>query len=284
MRSETEPPPLLLVTADERLRDDIALIAAVVGASLEVHALWRDAADSASDRWAARLCGPDAPPPAGISDVLLAGPDSEALWAAAALAPHASPVPLPAGEAWLSEHLSAKVLNRSEGTVISVAGAVGGSGATTIAYLLAAEAAVRGDRVLLLDGDAGFGSGLHHVNERAHTVSGAAAGGLALPELIAAEGRSQRRTSPEPCRWSTASICSPAGPRRTLISSDHAWAASFGREPAPSTQSSWTSAAARCRRPSPSGLIRSSWWPGPRLAPQRPRAVSSSPSRPSPWP
>ncbi|WP_258934404.1 hypothetical protein [Nesterenkonia pannonica] len=123
-----------------------------------------------------------------ISDVLLAGPDSEALWAAAALAPHASPVPLLTDETWLSEHLSAKVLNRSEGTVISVAGAVGGSGATTIAYLLAAEAAVRGDRVLLLDGDAGFGSGLHHVNERAHTVSGAAAYGLALPELIAAEG------------------------------------------------------------------------------------------------
>ncbi|GAB3849121.1 CpaE-like family protein [Nesterenkonia populi] len=188
MRSEPEEPRLLLVTEDEQLRDDIALIAAVVGARLDVRAGWRDTDPSTTGEWAALLCGPDAPPPRGLGQTLLVGREAEALWAAAALAPQAAPVPLPAGEAWLSEHLSAKVLNRAEGSVVAVAGAVGGAGATTAAYLLAAEAAVRGDRVLLLDAEAGAGSGLHHLLEHARAGGGVRGEGLELPQLIATEG------------------------------------------------------------------------------------------------
>lgn len=156
-------PTFLLVTGDEELRDDVALISAVVGARLECRPGW---GETAGEGWAAVMCGPDAMPPAMLhaADVLLLGRPEEGqgdlLWRLAASRPGMQAVPLPEGEVWLSEHLGGRVMDRAPGCVVVVAGAFGGVGTTTVSYLLAAEAAARGLGALLVDGDPYPGSGV----------------------------------------------------------------------------------------------------------------------------
>ncbi|GAA1174204.1 hypothetical protein [Nesterenkonia xinjiangensis] len=195
--AEAEDPELLLVTAQQDIRDDVALMAAVVGARLHVCSIWSEAPISA-ESWAAVLCGPDAPPPeTWRGEVLLvsieapeAGPayapvrpgevraGHPDLWELAARHPQLRPVPMPQGEQWLTDHLASLVMDRLPGRVLAVLGAVGGAGASTVAYLTAAEAAARGLRVLLLDADPDAGSGLRALRDQARrtgTLVGAAA-------------------------------------------------------------------------------------------------------------
>lgn len=155
---------ILLVTRQESLRDDVALIAAVVGARLECRADWQ-CADPQD--WAAMMCGTDALPPSArlAAQTLLLG--GAGLWEVAAQQPGLSPVALPEGEAWLSEHLRARVLDRMPGQVLVLAGAFGGAGATTFSYLAAAEGAVRGHAVLLIDADAQPGAGVRSLAQAA---------------------------------------------------------------------------------------------------------------------
>lgn len=156
---------LLLVTEDRALRDDVALIAATVGAALESRANWEAVVRG---DWAVMMCGTDCPPPLPrlVAGTLLLGDRRQArgegrdLWKLAAEHPGLQPVPLPEGEAWLAKHLGERVLDRSPGRVVAVAGALGGVGASTVAYLLAAEQAVRGASVLLIDADPAPGSGI----------------------------------------------------------------------------------------------------------------------------
>lgn len=160
-------PVFLLVTGDEELRDDVALVAAVVGGRLECRPGW---VETPGTDWAAVMCGPDALPPNMLhaDHVLLLGrgagdSDDESrdlLWRLAASRPGVQAVPLPEGEIWLSEYLGSRVMDRAPGCVIGVAGVFGGVGATTISYLLAAEAAARGLGALLVDGDPHPGSGI----------------------------------------------------------------------------------------------------------------------------
>lgn len=162
---DSAEPTFLLVTGDEELRDDVALIAAVVGGRLDCRPGW---AEAPPEDWAAVMCGPDALPPAGASteQILLLGhgEDAEAppdaLWRLAASRPGTQAVPLPQAEVWLSEHLGGRVMDRAPGCVLGVAGVFGGVGATTLSYLLAAEAAARGMSALLVDGDPHPGSGI----------------------------------------------------------------------------------------------------------------------------
>lgn len=158
-------PHLLLITEDRGLRDDVALIAATVGAALESRPSWEGVVPQ---EWAVLMCGTDRPPvlPRLARGALLlgaAGEDSTrepALWKTAAKHPGLQPVPLPAAEAWLARHLGERVLDRSPGRVLAVAGALGGVGSSTVAYLLAAEQAVRGASALLVDADHAPGSGI----------------------------------------------------------------------------------------------------------------------------
>lgn len=188
--AETEEPVLLLVTADPPLHDDVALLAAVVGARLEIVPDWTDVSER---RWAAVLCGPDAPPPESRCGEVLLVTSAETPadpWALAAQHPRLRPVPLPAGEQWLVDHLAAQVMDRLPGRVLVVLGAVGGVGTSTVAYLAAAEAAVRGMSVLLLDTDTAAGSGLRALRDRVRR-SGAlagAAGALDWEELGRLDG------------------------------------------------------------------------------------------------
>ncbi|GAA1165919.1 hypothetical protein [Nesterenkonia sandarakina] len=176
-------PRLLLITANRVLRDDVALIAATVGAALECRESW-DAA--ASRDWAVLMCGADAPPASarhGRGALLLGDPgggpgEEQRLWKIAAEHTGLRPVPLPAAEGWLARHLSEQLLDRSPGRVVAVAGVLGGVGASTVAYLLAAEQAVRGASVLLIDADPAPGSGIATLSDaRSHRM----ASGVGMP-------------------------------------------------------------------------------------------------------
>lgn len=168
-------PRLLLITEDRALRDDVALIAATVGAALESRPHWEAVVPR---DWAVLMCGTDRLPPRprlrqgtlllGITGLVQTQTQTQGqaqnveqrLWRLAADHPGLQPVPLPAGEAWLARHLGARVLDRNPGRVLAVAGVLGGVGASTVAYLLAAEQAVRGASVLLVDADPAPGAGL----------------------------------------------------------------------------------------------------------------------------
>lgn len=182
---------MLLVTSDVELRDDVALIAAVVGARLETEENWQGLS---TEGWAAVLCGADALPSSSSAaqQALLLGKDQDyrKVWEAASAMPSLRPVTLPAGEAWLGEYLASCVLDRMPGQVVATAGAFGGVGTTTIAFLLAAEAAAREQRVLLVDGDARPGSGLAAVlaEFRNRSRVGNQAHGLSWAEIAALEG------------------------------------------------------------------------------------------------
>lgn len=186
----TGEPTLLLVAEDQRLRDDIALIAAVVGARLEVFHRWAHVDASVEQDAVAVLCSASAVPRTAVraEKCLLVGHDAASVWQAAAEAPGLRPVPLPAGEKWLTEHLSTKVLDRSQGRVIAVAGSTGGAGATTFAYLCAAELAARGLSPLLLDAAGGPGSGVADLVRTARREGRVQGGALDWQELASVEG------------------------------------------------------------------------------------------------
>ncbi|WP_191089813.1 hypothetical protein [Nesterenkonia ebinurensis] len=186
----TEEPVLLLVTEDQQLREDISLIAAVVGVRLEACARWSGITDQVADSAVAVLCCPQSTPrtTALAQRCLLVGHDAEAVWAAAAETPGLAPVPLPAAEKWLTEHLSAQVLDRAQGRVIAVAGATGGVGVTTFAYICAAELAIREYSPMLIDAAGGTGRGIADLvcaARRQHSLSG---GELDWKQLTAIEG------------------------------------------------------------------------------------------------
>lgn len=151
---------VLLVTEDEALRDEVALIAAVVGVGLDTAARWPAAEEGSA--WAAVMCSAESLPPtaAQAQGTLLLGHDAEVIWEAAARMHGLRPVPLPQAENWLREQLSAQAFRRSQGKVVAAVSTAGGAGSTTFAYLCAAELAARGSRPLLIDAVLGPASGL----------------------------------------------------------------------------------------------------------------------------
>ena len=172
-------PQALLVTGNEALYEDVALIAAVASIRLQRCTRW---ADAPATEYAVVMCSVDALPfPAKAQGpVLLIGsagelsaagelsPAGEAsgrsaaqsLWSVAAQHSALWPVPLPAAEAWLSEHMGSRASALAEGAAIAVSGSVGGAGASTVGYLLTAALAARSVSVVLVDADAGWGSGV----------------------------------------------------------------------------------------------------------------------------
>lgn len=185
-----EEPVLLLIAEDQRLRDDIALIAAVVGARLEICRRWSQVQSATAEAAVAVLCSAQTVPRTAVlaERCLLVGHDAESVWQAAAEAPGLRPVPLPTGEKWLTEHLSTKVLDRSQGRVLAVAGASGGVGATTFAYLCAAELASRGQSPLMVDSAGGPGSGVADLARTARREGRLSGGALDWQELTSVEG------------------------------------------------------------------------------------------------
>lgn len=88
---------------------------------------------------------------------------------------------LPESAPWLANYLG-RLRNPAPGSaVVGVMGASGGVGASTLAVLLAAEAAARGTRTLLVDGDE-WGGGLSTALSAQHVP------GLRWPDLLRASG------------------------------------------------------------------------------------------------
>ncbi|MFP5367998.1 MAG: septum site-determining protein Ssd, partial [Actinomycetes bacterium] len=102
--------------------------------------------------------------------------EESAAWTAAARCNADRVAILPQAAGWLAEHLGLLQRAQDEGTVIGVLGAAGGAGASTASVLLAAGAASRGLRTLLVDGDP-FGGGLELV------LGGEGTPGVRWPDL-----------------------------------------------------------------------------------------------------
>lgn len=177
-----------LVSTDQQLADDISLIAAVVGVRLTVHRDWSQITDPGAA--VATICTAEALPRTAhhAEGTLLAGHHAESVWSAAAQMPGLIPVPLPAGERWLTEYLSARVLDREKGTTLAVAGSTGGAGATTFSYLCAAELAARGRHPLLVDAAPGPSSGAACLLDVSPPGGASAGGSLDWTQLTRIEG------------------------------------------------------------------------------------------------
>ena len=154
-----ESAAVVLVSSSQRIRDEVARVAVAAGLTLAGAVTVSDAMamrpavlllDSDSARHAVSGCA-----------VVVVGPEGEeaGAWTAAARCNADRVAILPQAASWLAEHLGMLQRARHEGTVIGVLGAAGGVGASTISTWLAAGAASRNLRSLLVDGDP-FGGGL----------------------------------------------------------------------------------------------------------------------------
>ncbi len=107
--------------------------------------------------------------------------ESEQMWQQAARLEADRVAVLPDSAPWLADYFAGLQNPESAAGVLGVVGGCGGSGASTLSLLVAAEAASRGTRTLLVDGDR-WGGGL------AALVSGQEAPGLRWPELLQVSG------------------------------------------------------------------------------------------------
>ena len=154
---------VLVRPAEQRLQDEAARVAVAAGVELilaedlpaalrQPHGMLLLAADSlvSDGRSLAALRN---------VETICIGFESDHPWAHAARFGVDRVVVLPEGGAWLAEYLARR--NGPRGSVVGVAGTFGGSGGSTLACLLAQEAASQGFSVLLADADPS-GGGLEH--------------------------------------------------------------------------------------------------------------------------
>ena len=165
----------VLVAEDQALQDEIARVAAAAGVDIPVAAGIPEALALAPDvlllgsghlRRLAEQRGPSRPRVAagaiaagtGKTEVIVVSlAEDSTVWDAAAGSSAARVAVLPAAAGWLAGFLGRR-RSLSGGTVLGVLGG-GGSGASTVACWLSANAAEIGQSVLLLEGDA-WGAGL----------------------------------------------------------------------------------------------------------------------------
>lgn len=167
-RAASVSAPVILVSASQRLRDEVARIAAAAGMDLEVMtdgaaALHRgpEVLLLGSDLAAAGSGGGVSPDRPGLRrpETILVGTEQDTdLWRQAARLEAARVAVLPAASGWLAEYLGRR-RDTGSGFVLGVVGGSGGAGASTLSCWLAQEAAERRIETLLVDGDA-CGGGL----------------------------------------------------------------------------------------------------------------------------
>lgn len=162
----------LVVTADDRLLDELLRLAAAGGTEVEVA---RDPAAARGGYTAAPLVviGADqadacvrAKLPRRPDVVVVAsartplgGPDAWERFQTSGTLGAAQVVTLPAAEAWLVDRFAGSQASGAPGRVVAVLGGRGGAGASVLAAGLALTAATLGRRVLLVDADP-LGGGL----------------------------------------------------------------------------------------------------------------------------
>lgn len=166
-RAEAPQAESLLVTTDDRLADDIALLAATAG-----HPLHRvRTADEAAARWQTApmvLVGPDLAPDC-VDRRLPSRPhlvlcttiawlgadieDTSILWPVAIKMQATAVAALPDAADWLTDLLIRTVRDTEPAPVVATVAGHGGAGASTLALAMAADAARRGDTTVLVDLD-----------------------------------------------------------------------------------------------------------------------------------
>lgn len=155
----SESGAVVVVASAQRLRDEVARVAAAAGLDLVSAATVTEAVGLRS---AVVLLEPEsargAVPGSAVIVVGLEGEDQLA-WAAASRCGADRVAILPQAASWLAEHLGRLQRARSHGTVVGVLGAAGGAGASSVSCWLAAAAAARAMQTLLVDGDP-FGGGI----------------------------------------------------------------------------------------------------------------------------
>lgn len=155
------PAPVLIVTADAELLDDLLRLAAaadveahVAGDAARARSAWRDAAVVVAG--ADVSAGLTAFPPPRRPGVILATTDADAegVYRLAVDIGAQDVAVLPDAESWLVERLAAASRPRvPAATTVGVIGGRGGAGASVLSAALARSAAARGLRSLLIDGD-----------------------------------------------------------------------------------------------------------------------------------
>ena len=177
------PDAVLVLPRNQRLQDEVARIAVAAGIALETtetlagalalssgillvdtHALERDGRVLGAVRGAEIIC---------------VGFEADEPWRQSARYGVDGVAVLPQAGAWLAEHLARR--NSPTGRILGVAGAFGGAGGSTLACLLAREAAESGQQVLLAEAGSN-GGGLEYLLGAVET------GGLRWSDLAGIEG------------------------------------------------------------------------------------------------
>ncbi|MHA7306529.1 septum site-determining protein Ssd [Arthrobacter sp. TMN-49] len=175
---------VVLMSASPELQGEVGRVSAaaavelLIGQSLEsLTVQWDDVAavliDSAVDVGFSGWRGPTA--------VVGFAQDSTQMWRQAARLGADRVAILPDSAQWLADYLACLHSPASGAGVLGLVGACGGAGASTLSVLVAAGAAARGTRTLLVDGDR-WGGGL------SAAVSAQDVPGLRWPELLGVSG------------------------------------------------------------------------------------------------
>jgi secretion/DNA translocation related CpaE-like protein len=173
----------VLIGGTDRLRDEVARIAAAAGLGLRADPPTGAPAPVAGASPVLLGTAGYSRPPRTESEVIVVGfaDEAAALWDLAAAAGAGRVAVLPDGAAWLAEYLSRARRRKTAGKMVAVRSASGGVGASALSGWLAAAAARSGTATVLVDGDP-LGGGL------ASALGAADIPGLVWPDLAEVRG------------------------------------------------------------------------------------------------
>lgn len=175
---------VLLLSNSAQLQGEVGRVAAAAAVELVIV---EDLEDNAGAQGEIAAVLVDAAPSAATAGwngpVIVVGfaADAARMWQQAARLEADRVAVLPDSAHWLADYLACLQNPASRAGVLGVVGGCGGAGASTLSLLVAAEAAARGTRTLLVDGDR-WGGGLGTM------LTGQGVPGLHWPELLQVSG------------------------------------------------------------------------------------------------
>ncbi|MDD0859850.1 hypothetical protein NHF46_23480 [Arthrobacter alpinus] len=153
---------VLLLSRSPQLQGEVGRVAAAAAVELVIGEELEQNFGAHGDIAAVLVdAAPDVATPGWRGPVIVVGfaADADRIWQQAAKLEADRVAFLPDSAHWLADYLACLQNPASRAGVLGVVGGCGGSGASTLSLLVAAEAASRGTRTLLVDGDR-WGGGL----------------------------------------------------------------------------------------------------------------------------
>lgn len=175
---------VLLLSSSSHLQGEVGRVAAAAAVELVIGEDLEHDAGAQGDIAAVLVDAAPGAATAGWSGpVIVVGfaADAARMWLQAARLEADRVAVLPDSAHWLADYLACLQNPTSRAGVLGVVGGCGGSGASTLSLLVAAEAAARGTRTLLVDGDR-WGGGLGTM------LTAQGVPGLHWPELLQVSG------------------------------------------------------------------------------------------------